>query len=72
MNCFDDPDGAFLALVNDEGQHSLWPDSLDVPAGWRVVEGPGTRDGCTAYIEDNWTVLRAGGSAAPASRRGDR
>lgn len=31
MNLFDDPDGTFLVLVNDEDQHSLWPETLDVP-----------------------------------------
>ncbi|MFE7595491.1 MbtH family NRPS accessory protein, partial [Kitasatospora sp. NPDC057512] len=24
-NPFDDQDGTFLVLVNDENQHSLWP-----------------------------------------------
>ena len=37
MNPFDDPDGTFVVLVNDEDQHSLWLTSLAVPAGWRVV-----------------------------------
>ncbi len=32
-NPFDDEDGEFLVLVNDEGQHSLWPAQLAVPAG---------------------------------------
>ena len=38
-NPFDDEDGAFFVLVNDEEQHSLWPSFADVPAGWRVVYG---------------------------------
>lgn len=25
VNPFDDPDATFLVLLNDEGQHSLWP-----------------------------------------------
>ncbi len=32
-NPFDDPDGTFYVLVNDEGQHSLWPTFADVPQG---------------------------------------
>ncbi|SED19230.1 MbtH-like protein [Streptomyces melanosporofaciens] len=24
-NPFEDPEGTYLVLVNDEGQHSLWP-----------------------------------------------
>ena len=38
-NPFDDTDGRFLVLVNDEGQHSLWPAFAEVPAGWTVVLG---------------------------------
>ncbi|MER6006245.1 MbtH family protein [Nonomuraea angiospora] len=58
MNPFDDPDGSFTVLVNDEDQHSLWPAALDVPAGWRVVYGEDTRQACLDYIEANWTDLR--------------
>ncbi|MFB9689483.1 MbtH family protein [Amycolatopsis plumensis] len=68
MNCFDDPDGAFLVLVNDEKRYSLWPDTLDVPAGWRVAEGPDSRDRCFAFIEANC----AGDLAEPAAAGGDR
>ena len=32
-NPFDDPEGSFYALVNDEGQYSLWPAFAEVPAG---------------------------------------
>jgi MbtH protein len=58
MNPFDDPDGTFLVLVNDEEQHSLWPSKLAVPAGWRTVHGEDTRQACLDYIEANWTDLR--------------
>ena len=58
MNPFDDPDGTFLVLVNDEEQHSLWPEALAVPAGWRVAHGPADRAGALEYIEQNWTDLR--------------
>jgi MbtH protein len=58
MNPFDDPDGEFLVLVNDEGQHSLWPSFCAVPDGWRVVHGKDTRAACLAYIEENWTDMR--------------
>ncbi|MBP2320249.1 MbtH protein [Kibdelosporangium banguiense] len=57
-NPFDDPDGTFKVLVNDEGQHSLWPDFADVPAGWTVVHGPGPRRSCLDYVEANWTDMR--------------
>jgi uncharacterized protein YbdZ (MbtH family) len=40
---FDDDNGGFFVLVNDEEQHSLWPTFADVPAGWRVVYGEANR-----------------------------
>ncbi|MFI0465772.1 MbtH family protein [Saccharopolyspora sp. 5N102] len=57
-NPFDDENGKFLVLVNDENQHSLWPSFVDVPAGWHVVHPEDTRQACLEYIEANWTDLR--------------
>ncbi|ALC19241.1 MbtH family protein [Streptomyces pristinaespiralis] len=57
-NPFEDPQGRFLVLVNDENQHSLWPSFAEVPPGWRTVFGEETRDACLAYVEANWTDLR--------------
>lgn len=58
QNPFDDANGRFLVLVNEEGQHSLWPSFADIPAGWNVVHGPHERQACLDYIEQNWTDLR--------------
>ncbi|MCX4524116.1 MULTISPECIES: MbtH family protein [unclassified Streptomyces] len=57
-NPFEDPQGSFLVLVNEEGQHSLWPSFAEVPAGWRTVFGADTREACLAHVEANWTDLR--------------
>ena len=57
-NPFDDADGRFYVLVNDEQQHSLWPSFTEVPAGWRIVFGEESRDKCLAYVEENWADLR--------------
>ncbi|MBE1494367.1 MbtH protein [Amycolatopsis lexingtonensis] len=57
-NPFEDENGTFLVLVNDENQHSLWPSTVDVPAGWRTVHGEDTRAACLEYVEKNWTDLR--------------
>ncbi|WP_030773943.1 MbtH family protein [Streptomyces sp. NRRL F-2664] len=57
-NPFDDADGRFYVLVNDEGQHSLWPSFAEVPAGWRVVFGEESRQLCLEHVEANWTDLR--------------
>jgi MbtH protein len=57
-NPFEDPEGVYLVLVNDENQHSLWPDFADVPAGWRVAHGPAARQACLEYVETHWTDMR--------------
>ncbi|MEV7969458.1 MbtH family protein [Sphaerisporangium sp. NPDC088356] len=57
-NPFENPDGVYSVLINPEGQHSLWPDFAEVPAGWTVVHGPGNRQECLEYIETNWTDMR--------------
>lgn len=57
-NPFEDPDANYLVLVNDEGQHSLWPIFVDVPKGWKSVFGEAGRQECLDYIEENWTDLR--------------
>lgn len=57
-NPFDDENGRFYVLVNDENQHSLWPTFADVPAGWTKVFGEDSRDACLKYVEENWTDLR--------------
>ncbi|GHF69350.1 MbtH protein [Streptomyces mashuensis] len=57
-NPFEDNDAQYRVLVNDEGQHSLWPDFADVPAGWTVVHGPAGRQECLDHVEANWTDMR--------------
>jgi MbtH protein len=57
-NPFDDENGTFLVLRNDEGQHSLWPAFADAPAGWLAVFGPDTRSACLGFVEENWTDMR--------------
>jgi MbtH protein len=57
-NPFEDPDGRYLVLVNDEGQHSLWPLLTDVPAGWTVAFPETTREAALDYVRQNWTDMR--------------
>jgi MbtH protein len=57
-NPFENPDASYLVLVNDEGQHSLWPESIDVPDGWTVAKTADTREACIAYAEEHWTDMR--------------
>ncbi|MEU3749378.1 MULTISPECIES: MbtH family protein [Streptomyces] len=60
-NPFDDENGTFHVLVNDEDQHSLWPAFAEVPAGWRVVFGEESRANCLRYVEEHWTDMRPRG-----------
>lgn len=57
-NPFDDPEASYLVLVNDEGQHSLWPAFAAVPEGWEAVFGEAGREECLAYVEKTWTDMR--------------
>ncbi|ASY32162.1 MULTISPECIES: MbtH family protein [unclassified Streptomyces] len=57
-NPFDDDDALFKVLYNDEGQHSLWPATAAVPAGWTVALEDTSRTECLEYVERNWTDMR--------------
>ena len=57
-NPFDDENGRFYVVSNDEEQHSLWPAFAKVPTGWRVVFGADAKAKCLEYVEQNWTDLR--------------
>jgi MbtH protein len=57
-NPFDDEDGEFFALINHEGQYSLWPAFAEIPAGWTAVHGPGPREEVLEHIETNWSDMR--------------
>ncbi|MEV6399595.1 MbtH family protein [Streptomyces sp. NPDC051907] len=57
-NPFDDENGTFLVLVNDEGQHCVWPEFAAVPDGWTTVLPAGGREAALDYIEGAWTDMR--------------
>jgi MbtH protein len=57
-NPFEDEDAQYFVLINDEGQHSLWPAFADVPDGWEVIFGEDGRQECLDFIEKNWTDMR--------------
>ena len=59
-NPFEDPDGTYLVLVNDEGQHSLWPSFIAVPDGWRSVHGEApARTACATWTSTGPTCARS-------------
>jgi MbtH protein len=75
-NPFDEPDAKYLVLINDEGQHSLWPVFVDVPEGWEVIFGEDGRQECLEFIDKNWTDMRPNSlirqmEADAAARQGD-
>jgi MbtH protein len=55
---FEDENGTYSVLVNHEGQHCLWPDVLDVPAGWSVISTPNSRAACLEFIRKSWVDMR--------------
>jgi MbtH protein len=57
-NPFEDENGVYHVLVNEEGQHSLWPSFIEVPAGWTIVHESDSRAACLEFIDQHWTDMR--------------
>ncbi|MGW1198621.1 MbtH family protein [Streptomyces sp. NPDC002536] len=57
-NPFEQSDRSYRVLVNSEGQHSLWPATNEVPAGWTTALEAAPREECLAYVETHWTDMR--------------
>ena len=57
-NPFEDENGVYHVLINDEGQHSLWPSFIQVPEGWTIVHESGSRTACLEFINQHWTDMR--------------
>jgi MbtH protein len=57
-NPFDDENGDFFVLINQEGQYSLWPSFKEIPSGWNAVGVRGTRQVCLMYVTEHWTDMR--------------
>lgn len=57
-NPFEDENGVYHVLINDEGQHSLWPTFVEVPQGWKIIHKADTRTACLEFINKNWTDMR--------------
>lgn len=66
-NPFEDRNGSYFVLINDEGQHSLWPVFADVPAGWRIARQADTYAESLNYIDGAWTGMRPTAPGRPAS-----
>jgi MbtH protein len=57
---------AFKILINHEGQHSIWPISQPIPAGWDQIGPEGPKQDCLEWIKMNWPDI------APLSLRTPR
>jgi MbtH protein len=57
-NPFEDENGVYHVLVNDEEQYSLWPSFKEVPQGWTIRLKSASRTACLDYINQNWTDMR--------------
>lgn len=57
-NPFDDQGGAFVVLINDQGQYSLWPAAAEIPAGWSVACEQSSRQACLEYVRRHWMDMR--------------
>ena len=57
-NPFEDENGVYHVLINDEGQHSLWPSFIQVPEGWTIFHQSASRAACLEFINQHWTDMR--------------
>ncbi|TQR47130.1 MbtH family protein [Paenibacillus popilliae] len=57
-NPFEQADGSYLVLRNDEEQYSIWPAFAAVPEGWCRVLGPASREESIEYINLHWIDMR--------------
>ena len=55
---YDDGTQAYLVVLNDEEQYSIWPAGRDMPPGWRADGFTGTEADCLAHIDEVWTDMR--------------
>lgn len=64
---FEIADASYLVLVNHLGQHSLWPEAIDVPSGWEVVFGGAGRQACLDHVAATWTDITPRERSAPVT-----
>lgn len=49
---------AYMVVLNDEEQYSVWWADRALPAGWRASGFEGTKEACLAHIDEIWTDMR--------------
>jgi len=48
----------YRAVVNHEGQYSIWFADREIPAGWTDAGKEGTKEECLGFVEEVWTDMR--------------
>ncbi len=48
----------YCVVLNHEEQYSIWPASIELPAGWDPEGFSGTLQECLARIDHVWTDMR--------------
>ena len=71
-NPFEDDTQSYLALINEEGQYSLWPVFAAIPKGWQVACGPDSRQSCLDHITLHWVDMRPNSLVAAMEAGGAR
>ena len=57
-NPFEEQNGTYHVLMNEEGQYSLWPSFIEIPSGWSAALQSSSREICLEFIDRNWTDMR--------------
>ncbi|HAT3633461.1 TPA: MbtH family NRPS accessory protein [Raoultella ornithinolytica] len=67
-NPFDNPQGQFYILRNEQQQYSLWPHHCALPQGWVVECPPQSLEACNGWLAANWSTLTPAHYAISRSR----
>lgn len=55
---FDDDSIAYVVVINDEEQYSIWPADRELPDGWSAVGPARGREDALDFIAEVWTDMR--------------
>jgi len=53
-NPFDNAQQQFLVLSNHLQHLSLWPQNINIPAGWQRIFGPDKRASCIEFVQTQY------------------
>lgn len=48
----------YIAVINTEGQYSIWAEHRQMPDGWSPAGFEGSKEECLAHIDQVWTDMR--------------